>query len=343
MRAGCGRERPGAVFVPVAAVHWLHADTASGARYTAPEQLRLSGVDLDGKVFRSTFRLRGPGPIRVQSAACPCLRHPFIGSCAQMARLFLFASLFLVLSGCDETVIQTELEPAEPALGLELVRSVNTTLPSSVDRARLRVWNDAVERSVDVALPPEGAARTVGVEVPDGIYAVALVVYSDRWNEAYAFADTTGVEVDGNELARLSLDIASVAAGPDYLIAEEIQVKPEMGDLMLEAFFTTPNLHPQLPDATLHYHPGTFTAPDSAAHHTPMNPELNRYYVATLPGLSDPAFDDSVHFRVETPLNSAWGDSLRAIAPSVAEGEEAYSASLGGGIVVTFIERSTAW
>jgi len=244
---------------------------------------------------------------------------------------------------CHDTIVHTEIEPEDPALGLKLVRSANSTLPQSVDRARLRVWNDTVERSADVALPPEGAARSVGVEVPGGIYDVALVVYSDRWNEAYAFADTTGVEVGANELTDLSLDLASVEAGPDYLLAQEIQVTPATSDLMLEAFFTTPELHPSLPNATLHYHPDAFMVLDSAAHRAALAPELDRYYVATLSGLSDPAFDDSVYFRVEAPLSDAWGDSLRAIAPSVVAGEKTYSAAITGGIVVTFVKRNIRW
>ena len=161
----------------------------------------------------------------------------------------------------------------------------------------------------------------MGAEVPGGIYDVALVVYSDHLNEAYAFADTTGVEVGANELTNLSLNVANVEAGPDYLLAREIQVTPATTDLMLEAFFSTPDLHPSLPNAILHYHPSAFTVPDSAAHHAAMTPEFDNHYIATLSGLSDPAFSDSVHFRVETPLRSVWGDSLRAIAPSVAGGK----------------------
>jgi hypothetical protein len=260
-----------------------------------------------------------------------------------MIRLFAVLSLLMVLGACQDTVIQTDFAPEDPRLDLELVRSTNSTLPQAVDRARLRVWNGTIERHVDVALPSEGATRSMSVEVPSGMYDVALVVYSDQWNEAYAFADTTGVEVNANELSELSLDLAGVAAGPDYLIAQEIQVTPETGNLLLDAFFTTSALNPSLPNATLHYHPDAFTMPDSAVYHATMTPELDSYYIATLSGLSDPAFGDSVHFRIVTPLNSLWGDSLRAIAPSVAGSEHAYTATLSGGIVVTFIERSVVW
>lgn len=263
-----------------------------------------------------------------------------------MKRLIVLCSALFVLAGCEDTLIQTELQGGADnveSLGLELVRSKSSSLPETVDRARLRVWNSDIDRTADVQIPAEGGSRSVSVEVPSGTYDVALVVYSDTYNEAYSFADTTGVEVATNELTNVSLDIGNVEAGPDYLLAQEIQVTPTTGDLMLDAFFTTPDMHPSLPDATLHYDPDAFTVPDSAAHQASMTPELDNYYVATLSGLSDPAFTDSVHFRVETPLNSAWGDSLRALAPSVAKGEDAYSAELGGGIVVTFVERSPAW
>ena len=260
-----------------------------------------------------------------------------------MKRTVILLSLLLVLGACDATGVKVEAPSTEPAIGFELVRSANSTLPPSVDRVRLRVWNDAVDRTTDVALPAEGATRSVSVEVPHGLYEVALVVYSDTWNEAYAFADRSGVEVANGAFTEVPLDLESVQMGPDYLLDQEIQITPETGALTLTSFFTTSELHPSLPEARLYYDTADFAALDSARHETTMVPELDAFYTARLSDLSDAANSDSAYFRVETPLNEVWGDSLRAIAPSVAGGEEAYSASLGGGIVVMFLEQRPAW
>jgi hypothetical protein len=179
--------------------------------------------------------------------------------------------------------------------------------------------------------------------VPSGLYDVALVVYSDSWNEAYAFADRSDIEVTSDALTEVPLNLESVQMGPDYLLNQEIQITPEIEGLTLGAFFSTSELHPSLPEAILHYDTAQFTPLDSARYETAMMPELDAFYTARLTELGDQPSSDSVYFRVTTPLNEAWGDSLRAIAPSVANGEEPYSASLGGGIVVMFLERHPAW
>lgn len=259
-----------------------------------------------------------------------------------MSRTIPLLALLTVLWGCDTTGVATESAvDDQPSLGFELARSMNSTLPQSVDRVRLRVWNDATDRTVDVVLPAEGSTRSVGVNVPAGSYDVGLVVYSDAWNEAYAFAEQGGIDVVPNTFTEVALDLENMQIGPDYLLDQEIQITPEIGALTLDAFFTVPDLHPSLPHANIHYDTETFASPDSARYETVMTPELDAYYTARLSELDDDlASVDSVYFRVATPLSNAWGDSLRAIAPSVAGGEDAYSASLGGGIVVMFLEQN---
>lgn len=244
----------------------------------------------------------------------------------------------IALTGCDDTLIQTDLHTTDDQMiSLEVVRQANSTLPTSVDRVRLRVTGGAVPEVVDIALPGPDETREITVPVPSGTYAVSLVVYSDQYDEAYAFADTTGVEVSANTAATVSLDLANVTAAPDYLLGQELQVTPTTGDLRLDAFFSTPDLHPSLPNATLHYAPTAFGVPEEATHSAALSPELDSYYVANLTDLSDPAYSDSAYFRVETPLTSAWGDSLRAIAPSVAAGEAPHATALDGSIIVTFL------
>lgn len=253
--------------------------------------------------------------------------------------LCIFSLLSLALLGCDETLVQTDLHlnGDGPMIALDVVRSNESALPEAVDRARLRVTGGATPEVIDIALPAPGEARSISVPVPAGSYAVALVVYSDTYDEAYAFADTAGVSVEANQATEVNLDLASVTAGPDYLLGQELQVTPDADSLSLSAFFSTPDLHPSLPNATLYYDPSPFGVPEDAGYTATMNPELDSYYVANLSQLGEPAFTDSVYFRVETPLSSVWGDSLRAIAPSVAAGEAPYSSELGGGIVVTFL------
>jgi hypothetical protein len=251
--------------------------------------------------------------------------------------------ILIVAWGCDTTGVTVDEPSNEQSIGIELARSANSSFPPSVDRVRLRAWNDTADRTVDVALPLEGEARSVRINVPSGVYEVALVVYSDAWDEAYAFADQTDVEVTPNAFTEVELNLEGLQMGPDYLLNQEVQITPEPGALTLGTFFTLPELHPSLPEASLYYDTAPFDPLDSARYATTMTPELDAFYTARLSELREPVSSDSVYFRVETPLSAAWGDSLRAIAPSVAGGEEAYSASLGGGIVVMFLEQSPSW
>jgi len=264
---------------------------------------------------------------------------------ANILTIALTLAFALALAACGDGPVTPDPEKSGAGLDMKIVRSSATTLPSGVDRVKLRAWNETKEEIVDVQIPAEGDTRQVEIPVPKGTYNVGLMTYNSSVGEAYGFADSTGIKVKPKLATNLSFTIGEVTSGPDYLLNTELQVKttfPEHIDI--STFWTAPPLHPNHPPATLLYDPMPFQT--SADFSAPLTPELDAYYIAYLDEILTPAFTDSVHFRVKTPVRSEWDAAgqtgLAVYAPSVSEDEAAFGFALDGSIIVTFVERMKA-
>ena len=258
--------------------------------------------------------------------------------------LLVFAAL-MAAAGCSDGPAAPEPPSLDGSLDMQITRTSAATLPDSVDRVKLRAWNGSTDRVVDIEIPDEGETRQVEIPVPKGAYSVGLLTYNPARGEAYGFADSVGVEIEPKLPTNLDFTIGEITSGPDYLLSTELQVKTTFPpDIEVGTFFTAPDLHPNLPPATLLYDPQTFLT--DAGFSAAMQPELDAYYIAYADSILTPAFADSVFFRVKTPVRSEWGaegaTGLAVYAPSVSKGEPPFSFALDGSIIVTFIEQMKA-
>jgi hypothetical protein len=259
------------------------------------------------------------------------------------AVLFVLLLAALALTGCDTPGPQPPTAP-QGDVSFTLARSANSALPAGVGRARVRlVEGDDPSASIitDIEIPAAGGTRQVEIPAAAGTYQLGLVLYDEALGEAYSFADTAGVEVQANLPTEVTLQVDSTAFGPDYLLGEELQIRPSIPEAIdQDLFWPHAPLQAGLPTSSLHYAPSSFGLPAEADYVADMVPEMGSYYIAQLDSLDAPAFADSVFLRVQTPLLDAWDAEgyppLSAISPSVAGDQAPHSLGLDGSIIIVF-------